>query len=40
MCMHYKTRENAFVGSSWDGLDDPMSSPIKMDGDVFSLNIY
>ena len=31
--MRYKTRETAFVGSSSDGLDDPMSPPI-------AINLY
>ena len=34
--MRYKMHETAFVGSSSDGLDDPMSSPIAMNLDRYN----
>ena len=34
--MRYKTRETAFVGSSSDGLDDSMSSPIAINPDRYN----
>ena len=37
MCMRYKTREIAFVGSSLDGLDDSMSPPIAINLDRYDL---
>ena len=37
VCMHYKMRETVFVGSSSNGLDDPMSPPIAINLDRYHL---
>ena len=36
MCMRYKTRETASVGSSSDGLDDSMSPSIAINLDCYN----